>query len=395
MAAAERLGVDVVVVSERASTMESMQPSGLLTVDFLNPEAAARIAADFFQEYPFQAVVPVDEDTAVVAAAISRAVGLPHNSPQAAIATRLKHVMREALSGADVLSPNHQLFNAADYPELLAARVRFPCVLKPVFLAASRGVMRADDARQFVSSFHRLRATLRDPEVARRGGPLAHEVLVEDYVPGIEVALEGLLTRGELQVLAIFDKPDPLEGPFFEETIYVTPSRLPEEVQKEISETTAKASSALGLSEGPVHAELRLNSEGVWVIEIAGRSIGGLCARTLRFGVGLSLEELVIQHALGQDVRGFSRERQAAGVMMIPIPGAGILEEIRGVREAEAVSGIQEVAITTPLGKRLVPLPEGSSYLGFIFARAASPAEAELALRDAARRLDFVIRPEG
>lgn len=391
MAAAGRLGVDVTVVSEQASTMESMQPSSLFTVDFLKPEEAAARAVRFFQQHPFQAVVPVDEDTAVIAAAISKAVGLSHNSPEAATATRLKHVMRQALVDEDVLAPSYRLFSTGDDPQEVAGRVSYPCVLKPVFLSASRGVMRADDEPQFRSSFDRLRALLRDPEVVRRGGPLATKVLVEDYVPGAEVALEGLLTEGKLQVLAIFDKPDPLEGPFFEETIYLTPSRLPQELQKEVAETTARAARALGLRHGPVHAELRLNPQGVWVIEIAGRSIGGLCARTLRFGLGLSLEELVIRHALAFDVREISREDLAAGVMMIPIPRAGVLDEVRGIQLAEAVTGIQEVTITAHPGKLLVPLPEGSSYLGFIFARAAEPDDVEHALREAMLRLEFRI----
>jgi biotin carboxylase len=391
MAAAGRLGVEVTVVSEQASTMESLQPSSLFTVDFLKPEEAAERALRFFEEHPFQAVVPVDEETAVVAAAISKAVGLPHNAPQAAVATRLKHVMRDALAAAQVLAPDYRLFSTADDPGELAGRVRYPCVLKPVFLSASRGVMRADDEPQFRSSFERLRTLLRDPEVIRRGGPLAETVLVEDYVPGSEVALEGLLTDGELQVLAMFDKPDPLEGPFFEETIYVTPSRLPVELQRRITETTARAARALGLRHGPVHAELRVNARGVWVIEIAGRSIGGLCARTLRFGLGLSLEELVIRHALGFDVRGISREDRAAGVMMIPIPRPGVLEEVRGVPSAEAVPGIEEIAITAHRGKLLVPLPEGSSYLGFIFAKGTEPGEVEQALREAFSRLEFAL----
>ena len=222
---------------------------------------------------------------------------------------------------------------------------------------------------------------------------MARQVLVEDYVSGVEVALEGVMTGGELKVLALFDKPDPLEGPFFEETIYVTPSRLPEGRQSEIAATTAKAAEALGLREGPIHAELRLNSKGVWVIEIAGRSIGGLCSRSLRFGVGLSLEELLLRHALGMDVSTLTRESVASGVMMMPIPQAGVLKGVRGEREAEAVSGIQEVTITSHLGKVLVPLPEGSSYLGFIFARGETPETVESALREAAARFDFVISP--
>ena len=199
-------------------------------------------------------------------------------------------------------------------------------------------------------------------------------MLVERYLPGVEVALEGLLTGGELQTLALFDKPDPLEGPFFEETIYVTPSRLPEATQAAISARTAEAAAALGLREGPVHAELRINDEGVWLIEMAGRSIGGLCSTVLEFGTGVSLEELILRHAVGLPLPSTERAGGAAGVMMIPIPKGGMLREVSGVDEALAVPGVTGVEITAPLNQPVTPLPEGASYLGFIFARGETPA---------------------
>jgi hypothetical protein len=216
-------------------------------------------------------------------------------------------------------------------------------------------------------------------------------VLVEGFIPGIEVALEGLLLRGRLKVLATFDKPDPLDGPFFEETLYITPSRLPVPAQDEIASCATQAAEALGLREGPVHAELRFNDEGAWIIEIAARSIGGLCARTLRFGASISLEELILRHAIGEDTGSLEREKRAAGVMMIPIPRAGILHEVRRKAEAEKVAGIEEITISIPLGQEVVPLPEGTRYLGFIFARNDTPESVEAALREAHRRLDFII----
>ncbi|MYE91272.1 ATP-grasp domain-containing protein, partial [Candidatus Poribacteria bacterium] len=197
--------------------------------------------------------------------------------------------------------------------------------------------------------------------------------------------------RGRLKVLAIFDKPDPLDGPFFEESLYVTPSRLPADVQNDIISCTVRTAEVLGLREGPVHAELRVNDDGAWIIEIAARSIGGLCARTLRFGTGISLEELIIRHAIGMEIDSLQRERQPAGVMMIPIPRAGILQEIRGKTDAEQVSGIEEVTISIPIGKEVVPLPEGAKYLGFIFARGNSSENVEASLRKAHDRLEFVI----
>jgi hypothetical protein len=222
-------------------------------------------------------------------------------------------------------------------------------------------------------------------------GDAARYLLAEEYVPGLEVALEGLLTGGELHTLALFDKPDPLQGPFFEETIYVTPSRLPPAIQDALRTTTAAACGALGLTEGPVHAELRLNDDGPWVLEVAARSIGGLCSRTLRFGTGMTLEEIILRHALGWPIATLERERRAAGVMMIPIPRAGRLDGVRGVDDAKAVPGIEDVVISAHLGQALVPLPEGWQYLGFIFARGDTPGGVEDALRIAHAQLSFEI----
>jgi len=243
------------------------------------------------------------------------------------------------------------------------------------------------------AAWRRIAAILRDPEVAGRGGAAAGRILVEEFIPGTEFALEGLLSRGELNVLALFDKPDPLDGPFFEETIYVTPSRHPAGVQSELAAAVAAAARAMGLAEGPVHAELRYNARGPWLLELAARSIGGLCSRALRFGTGLSLEELILRHALDLD-QDREREARAAGVMMIPIPRGGILREVHGMASARLVAGIEEVTITARLDNRIVPLPEGASYLGFIFARGDTPDEVEAALRRAHAELGFVIEPE-
>jgi len=391
--AAHRLNVDVAVASEEASTLEGLNPAGLLTLNFLQPDEAVRWAVQFARQYPIDAVVGVDDDSTEVAATIAAALGLPHNSVESAHAARDKHRMHELLDRAGVPAPRFALFSLADDPVRLARQVEYPCVLKPTFLAASRGVIRANNEAEFIAAFQRIEAILQDPEVAAKGGSATRRLLVESYVPGVEVALEGLLLRGELRVLALFDKPDPLEGPYFEETIYVTPSRLPTGAQLEIANCTARAAHALGLREGPLHAELRLNDEGPWVIEMAARSIGGLCSRTLRFGTGLSLEDLILRHALGLELESLERERQAAGVMMIPIPRAGVLKEVRGLEEANAVPHVEDITISAHIGQQLVPLPEGSRYLGFIFSRAQTPEQVEAALREAHRRLEFIIEP--
>jgi biotin carboxylase len=391
--AARRLDVSVVVGSDREQALAAANPAGHLTLDFLAPEKATDAIVRFAKQYPIQAVVAADDDGAILAAMAAAALGLPHNAVDAVAAARNKHRMREVLADAGVPSPRSELVSIDEDPHDVARRVVFPCVVKPLFLSASRGVIRADDPAQFAGAFRRLTAILRRSEVAAEGGPLAQQILVETFIPGIEVALEGLLSEGKLRVLALFDKPDPLEGPFFEETIYVTPSRLPAPLQQAIAVCTEDAVRALGLQRGPVHAELRLNDQGPWVLEIAPRSIGGLCSRALRFGEGISLEELILRDAVGLEVVSLEREKQAAGVMMIPIPQAGILREVRGQDEARRVPGIDEIRITIPVGQEVVPLPEGTRYLGFIFARDETPDRVEVALRGAHRRLTFHITP--
>jgi biotin carboxylase len=218
-------------------------------------------------------------------------------------------------------------------------------------------------------------------------------LLVEEYIPGFEVALEGLLTDGSLQVLTLFDKPDPLEGPFFEETIYLTPSRLPKETQQAIYDATAASARALGLKHGPVHAELRVNDKGAWMVELAGRSIGGLCSTILEFGAGAALEEIILQHAVGNEIQTMELKDAAAGVMMIPIPKGGMLRGCSGIEDALQVEGIEGIEITAPLNYPVVPLPEGSSYLGFIFAKGETPEDVDSALREAHARITFRIDP--
>ncbi|MCE2414148.1 ATP-grasp domain-containing protein [Candidatus Poribacteria bacterium] len=408
--AALKLNVEVVVASEEAATTADVSPRHTLVLDFSTPTAATQAIVEFAETYPIKAIVGVDDDTTLLATAASEALGLPHNPVDSAKATRNKYLLRDTLATNGVSVPAYQRFSIEENPAEIAAKlgtdthVSFPCIIKPLSLSASRGVIRADTPTEFIEAFGRTAKLLRtlqesaaeahshnDCDRMTSEAPLVQYLLVEDYIPGIEVALEGILLDGELKTLALFDKPDPLEGPFFEETLYVTPSRLSIEIQAALHRATAEAADALGLRHGPIHAELRYNDKGAHLIEIAARTIGGLCARSLRFGTGMSLEELVIRHAIGQQVEELQREQQAAGVMMIPVPKAGILGEVRGKTSAYCVDGIVEVNITIPIGGEVVPLPEGARYLGFIFARAETPKAAEAALREAHRRLEFVI----
>jgi biotin carboxylase len=391
--AARRLGVAAVVGSERPQALAAVNPAGHLTLDFLEPERATRAIVDFARTYPLDAVVAADDDGVVLAAMAAAALGLPHHPVAAVEAARNKYRMRQLLAAAGIPCPRFWRFAVDGDPAEMARQVSYPCVLKPLALSASRGVIRADDAAQFVAAFHRLVAILQRPDVAISARRSTREILVERFIPGAEVAVEGLLTHGRLRVLAIFDKPDPLEGPFFEETLYVTPSRLPAAAQDAIVARTADVVEALGLRHGPIHAELRLNDQGAWILEIAPRSIGGLCSQALRFGDGMALEELLLRHALGEDAESYEREALAAGVMMIPIPQAGVLRQVSGVEEARRVPGIDDVRLTIPVGHAVVPVPEGSKYLGFIFARGATPEAVEAALRQAHECLHIAIAP--
>src|SRR5262249_49641039 len=377
----------VAIGSDRCHELAALFSSGdapyyqAVPLDFRDPEHASRQIQEAVREKPVRAIVSTDDHTTAIAARAAVALGLATNPVRAVEAARNKRLLRERLAAAGVPPPRHQSFSIDADPARI--EVGLPCVVKPTFLSASRGVIRADDRPGFQKAFARVAALLRVPEVAAKGGPAAREILVEEFVPGIEVALEGLLVGGRLEVLALFDKPDPLAGPFFGETLYVTPSRLPAALQSALFDVSAQAAAALGLREGPVHAELRIPpGGGPVVIELAARSIGGLCSRTLRFGAGIPLEELILAHALGRDVRplGLARERAAAGVMMLPIPAGGLLREVRGQNAAAAVPGIEGIEITMPLGSELIPLPEGASYLGFVFARADSPDQVEAAL---------------
>ena len=392
MAAAARSGVEVVVGSNRKLALDALSGGATLAVDLRDADRGVTRILAYAKRRPLSAIVGVDDETTLLAARAAEALDLPHNDPGAVAASADKFAMRTRLAAAGLPGPPFRRLSPDDDPAAAARAAPYPCVLKPVALAASRGVIRADDADAFVAAFRRIAAILDAADVTPLGAAARH-ILVEGYIPGREVALEGLLMGGALEVLALFDKPDPLEGPFFEETIYVTPSRLASPVRARVAEATARAVAALGLREGPVHAELRVNGDDVRVIEVAARSIGGLCSRVLEFGAGSGLEDVILRHALRRNDLVTERAGAPAGVMMIPIPAAGVLRGVEGLAAARAVPGIDDVRITIAKGQEVVPLPEGNRYLGFLFARGASPAAVEATLRAAHARLRFSIEP--
>ncbi|MDE3086615.1 MAG: ATP-grasp domain-containing protein [Acidobacteriota bacterium] len=388
--AARRRGVEVVVAAEERHVLAGAMGGRFLVVDLDDPEAAAEAVVAHDARFPVDAVVAVDDRGTTVAAAAARRLGLAHNPPEAVAAARDKAVMRGLLEVAEVPQPAYALLPAgAGDDEVRAAvgAVGLPCVIKPTTLSASQGVLRADDPDEAVAVARRVRA------IADRAGvaPTA-PLLVERFVAGPEVAVEGLLVHGALEVLAVFDKPDPLDGPAFEETIYVTPSRLPAADLAAAAAALQGACRAMGLSEGAVHGELRVSGGRASVVEVAARTIGGLCARALRFRSGASLEELVLAHALGRPLAERPAEG-ASGVLMIPIPSAGLLLGVEGTDAARAVAGVTEVDITVAPGRPVAPPPDGDRYLGFVFAAGPGPAAVEAALRAAGDRLVVRVEP--
>ncbi len=384
LAAASRLGVEVVVGSERRQAMAASMGDRAVVVPLDGVEAAVGTIEALHRRRPLDAVLAIDDQGLVVAAVASERLGLSHNQPDAVSATRNKAIQRARLAASCVPQPDYRVVGVGAPVAVAAAEIGYPCVVKPVSRSASQGVIRVDGPDQAAVAEDRIRSIVGTSE----------ELLVERFVPGAEVAVEGLLDAGQLHVLAVFDKPDPLDGPFFEETIYVTPSRLPPAVIAAIGSTVAAGAAALGLREGPLHAELRIGSAGEpALLEVAARSIGGLCARALRFGAGVSLEEIIIRHAVGAGLGGLRREPQASGVMMLPIRSAGVLERVDGQSDALAVDGVVGLEISIPVGRTVIPLPEGDRYLGFVFARGPQTADVELALRRAEACLDVVLRP--
>lgn len=380
--------------SDRCGHLDDPWRDKAIAVEF---HEAAKVTARLLEatrERPINGVIALGDRPIETAALTAHALGIPYNSPESVANCRSKLRQREVLRDAGLPVPEFFSFRLKEDLANVLPQVKFPCVVKPHRLFASTGVIRTNNAEEFAAAVRRVAELLASPEIEAMREPEMDCLLVERYLPGGEVAVEGLLTEGQLRVLAVFDKPDPLEGPYFEETIYVTPSRLPALALASVRALLEKAVRALGLTHGPLHAEFRINEDGPWVIEIAPRPIGGLCSRALRFGPGeIFLEELLVRHALGLEGSDLPREQQASGVMMIPVPQSGILESVEGVEKARQVPCVEEIQITARLHDYIAAWPEGSSYLGFIFARAALPEEAESALREAHAKLFFTFQP--
>lgn len=392
--AAEKLGVDISFGTDRCHQLEDPWGDLAMPLHFENPREAAEHIARELRDNPPDAILALGDRPTPTAAYASQMLHLIGNPPETAEACRNKLCQREILKAAGIPVPNFFPLTMSEDILQVAAQATYSCVLKPLHLSASQGVIRADNPTEFVVAAKRIRSLLASPEIQVLRESHSGDLLVEEYIPGEEVAIEVLLEQGTLRILSIFDKPGPMDGPYFEETIYVTPSRLPQAMQSALGECATRTVRALGLVTGPVHAEFRVNANGPWVLEAAPRPIGGLCSRALRFGAArISLEELLLRHALRLGGSDLEREAAASGVMMIPVPRSGIFDGVDGMDAAEAVPGIEEIRITARLRDYLAAWPEGSSYLGFIFARANSPEEVEAAIRSAHSRLAMRFSP--
>ena len=385
--AARRLGMDVTLATDRCHVLEDPWGDHAVPVRFDDPYSAVVTIETIARAAPFDGILAVGDRQAFLAAILADKLGLPYNSPASVEAARNKFLTRQRFLAAGLPVPQFFRLNIAEDPVQASEESPYPCVLKPLGLSASRGVIRADNPAEFRAAFQRIGALLARPEIQVLREEQNQYIQVESFIGGQEYALEGVLTAGRLKTLAVFEKPDPLNGPFFEETIYLTPSAI----QPAIQQATEKAIRAVGLTHGPIHAEARYDGRDVWVLEVAARPIGGLCAKVLRFDGGMPLEELLLRHAAGEDIAHIQREPCASGVMMIPIGRGGVYEGVEGLDSASEIAGVEEIAITAKIGQTMEPLPEGASYLGFIFARGKAPEDVERSLRNAHARLRFQI----
>ncbi|VAX12779.1 Argininosuccinate lyase [hydrothermal vent metagenome] len=380
------MGLVVQIASRGEYSLISEVHDGL-HVDFENPRSALANILQQAAKTPFAAVLGSDDSTVELAAQAAAELGLPHNPPAAARLTRRKDLARTHLARHGCAVPRYWLIKLEHNLDSQISDICWPCVIKPLNLSASRGVIRANNRAEFHAAVTRVRKIIAN---SGKGFEQKH-VLVEEYIDGVEVAYEGFLDNGILTSLVIFDKPDPLTGPFFEETIYVTPSQLPAAMQEKINQRVAQACRAYGLITGPVHAELRVNEKDAWILEVACRTIGGDCARSLDQS-NFNLEELTLALAMGKTVHTQALE-DARGVMMIPVKQAGILRRVEGLAAAQKVEHIESIDIIIREGHELIPLPEGNQYPGYIFARAETPDAVIAALHKAHAKLNFVVAP--
>ena len=390
--ASKKLSINLIIGTNQPDILAHLNPGSSITLDYSKNNQSLEKIIQHAEKFPIQGVLAVDEETLILGSIVANSLGLICNSVESVSATRSKYELRKILSEEGLRNPEFKLISSEENPDLISKSISFPCVMKPTFLSGSRGVIRANNKEEFKDAYFRIKNILDEPELLIRGKDEGKMILVEEYIDGIEVAVEGIIVNREFVPITIFDKPEPMQGPFFEETIYVTPSRLPQSIQKKILKETKNASNAIQLSNGPIHAELRVDCNGnPWIIDIASRTIGGKCSRAIKFLDGISLENIILSHVMGEKIPNIMPISSSSGVMMIPIPQSGILNGVKGKEEGLQIKGIEEIEITIPLGEKVVQLPEGDRYLGFIFANSEKSEDTIKILKEAHEKLKFNI----
>ena len=383
MEAGRKLGLEISVGSNHQQSLSELVPGSSLLLDPDDIITSVKGIVEFNSRYELSGVVAAEDDFAILAAAAAETIGLVQHSLKGVSAVRNKGSMRERLAGKEGHAIWFQSCDLSEDINSILETTRFPCVVKPVSLSGSRGVTRCNNSEEFMIAWTRLKKILASEGLGKGSDESLGEVVIEEYLEGREVAVEGIMDEGRLMLIGILDKPDPMEGPFFEETILITPSRLSALLQNKLMERTEQIAVSLGLENGPIHAEFRVKREEINLLEIAPRSIGGYCSRIFRFQPESTLEELILRHSLGRQVDHYRSQGGSEGVFMLPVPKEGKLHNVFGIEEARSVKGIKDVEITLPTGAQVLPLPDGNQYLGFLFAKGKNPEFVESALREA------------
>ena len=391
MNAIKKLDLKVLVISDKSQVFSGKYPDNLIIINFNHWKDKSVEISKWAKNNGLKAVIGVDEESIVLAANLSNFLNVDHNSIESVLLTKNKYLMRTELKKTGLCSPWFKIFSIYESSNKIINEISFPCVIKPTFLSGSRGVMRVNTKKELSEGIKTLNELLSLDELRKRAGKQSDYIMIEEYIPGKEVAIEGIVSEGKLTMLAIFDKPELLEGPTFEETIIVTPSVLTKKIQYSLLETLQIVVKALGIVKGPVHAEARINRNGNYILECASRSIGGLCSKVLEFQGGISLEELILRSYLGRNIEKSKLIGNARGVMMMPTEKKGILKEIGGVKDALVVNGVTDLQITVKPGEKLQPLPKGDRYLGFIFAEGNNQEFVINALKNAWSKIEIVL----
>ena len=391
MNAIRKLDLKVLVISDKSQVFSGKYPDNLIIINFNHWKDKSVEISKWAKNNGLKAVIGVDEESIVLAANLSNFLNVDHNSIESVLLTKNKYLMRTELKKTGLCSPWFKIFSIYESSNKIINEISFPCVIKPTFLSGSRGVMRVNTKKELSEGIKTLNELLSLDELRKRAGKQSDYIMIEEYIPGKEVAIEGIVSEGKLTMLAIFDKPELLEGPTFEETIIVTPSVLTKKIQYSLLETLQVVVKALGIVKGPVHAEARINRNGNYILECASRSIGGLCSKVLEFQGGISLEELILRSYLGRNIEKSKLIGNARGVMMMPTEKKGILKEIGGVKDALVVNGVTDLQITVKPGEKLQPLPKGDRYLGFIFAEGNNQEFVINALKNAWSKIEIVL----